>query len=523
MKKQIRNILLALLLLALCAPASLAAPEYLNVEGFPLVKEPVVLKGFGSHSTGNADWNDMIVLDKYEEMTGVKIEWQTIQAHEYPEQLNIRMASGDIPDIFLRAKLSTVDQVKFGMQGLLLPVNNYLEFMPNFAVILEGDPVAKSNATAPDGNIYSLPTINASPASQYNHYKLYINQVWLDKVGLGIPATTEDYYQTLKAFKEQDANDNGAADEIGWTGDNSLKIVQYLMGSWGIFNRGYTKTDFGRGVEYDLDPETGLLRYAYTVPEYKEVLSYLNRLYTEGLIDPEIFTIQSQSANNPAKAAENKIGSCHTNKETDLGADLADQWVFVPQLTGPNGDHLNVYVNCTAMVGMAAIGGNCKYPEAAARWFDYFYSEEGATFIWGGVEGETYEVNDQGKVVRTQKVISKELSMANYTPAANGQFPYCVFEIFDELTPAYQQALEQIKQDQPEEVWAPFMFLSDEQMILDEVLGEVSAYHNEMRSKFISGDESLDNWDAYVAQMQRLGVDQYVEILNTAYARMKAE
>lgn len=522
MKRLLGRLLLVVSIVALVMTPALAGASYLNTEGeFPIVNETVTVTGFGSHSTGNADWNDMIILKLYEEMTGIDVEWQTVQAHAYPEQLTIRMASNDIPDVFLRAKIGPELQVRYGSQGLLRDLNDFEEYMPNFFGLMEQYPEIRSTITAPDGGIYALPLVNVSDFSRYNNYKLYMNKEWLDAVGMPIPTTTEEYYQTLKAFVEKDANGNGEADEIGWTGDTSFKLIKYLMGSWGLLNRGNTNVSFGSSVSYDVDPETGELRYVYDTPQYKEILEYVNMLYTEGLIDQEIFTIQSQSANNPAKAAEDKIGSCLINKETDIGADLAGKWVFVPQLTGPYGDHINVNVNCMAETGQAGIGRDCEYPEAVARMFDYFYSEEGAVFIWGGIEGETYFINDNGKVERTEAIVTQELSMADYSPAANGQFPYAVYEIFANPTEAYAKTLEQVKLDEPEEIWAPFMLTEEEQAIVDSL--EFSPYLNEMQAKFIAGTESFDGWDQFIAQMERLGVTEYMDILNAAYQRTVAK
>ena len=52
-------------------------------------------------------------------------------------------------------------------------------------------------------------------------YKIWINQTWLDNLGLDVPTTTEELYTVLKAFKENDPNGNGIQDEyplVGGTG-----------------------------------------------------------------------------------------------------------------------------------------------------------------------------------------------------------------------------------------------------------------------------------------------------------------
>lgn len=494
-------------------------PDYLNQTGFPIVKEPVEITIFGSHSSSHADWNEMIVLKKYEEMTGVKVKYNTVIANTYIEQLNIVMASGEIPDGFMRAKLSTADQVKYGSQGLLLPINKYMEtYAPNFMKAVS-DPKVLSAISAPDGNIYTFPQIYSGSGARHDNYKMYINKEWLDKFSLDIPQTVDEYYNALKTFKDNDANGNGKADEIGWTGDTSLKIVRFLSGSWGLNNRGFTKTDFGIGVEYDIDPKTGELRIIFLDPMYKEVLAFCNKLYTDGLIDPEIFTITSQAANNPAKAAAGVMGSCLSNRNTDLGIDLADKYVCTPALKGPYGDQIYVNVNAPAAVGMGAVGGKTKYPEAVMRWFDYFYSEEGAAFIKLGFKDETYVELPDGRLDASEAVKKGELKMTNYTPASSGQFPYSMFDKLDVFREDYISAMSMLDKYAPEEVWSPFLFTVEEQNILNSIQTDILKYREEMLSKFIKGDEPLSNWDKYIEQMKKLGSDELYEIYRAAYER----
>ena len=89
----------------------------------------------------------------------------------------------------------------------------------------------------------------------------------------------------LKAFKEEDPNGNGKQDEIPWTASGLGQVMNSLYGAWGLRNRGI---DHGN---VDMDEENGKLRFIPVQPEYREMLEYLNKLYTEGLLDQEIFTM----------------------------------------------------------------------------------------------------------------------------------------------------------------------------------------------------------------------------------------
>ena len=130
---------------------------------------------------------------------------------------------------------------------------------------------------------------------------LWINQDWLDQLGMKEPETTEEFYAYLKAVKETDLNGNGQHDEVPFAATGITGIIDHLKGSWGLGTSGL-------GHKFvDVDPDTGKLRFTKAQPEYKEMLEFLNKLYKEGLLDKEIFTIEGGALN--AKGQEGLLGS----------------------------------------------------------------------------------------------------------------------------------------------------------------------------------------------------------------------
>ena len=106
-----------------------------------------------------------------------------------------------------------IKEAELGAQGYILPLNEYLDNSSvGYAAAFEKLPGLRDYITTPDGNIYSLPNVDGSLHVQYN-MKLWINTTWLENLGLEMPTTTEEFYDVLKAFKEQDANGNGDPDD----------------------------------------------------------------------------------------------------------------------------------------------------------------------------------------------------------------------------------------------------------------------------------------------------------------------
>lgn len=130
--------------------------------------------------------------------------------------------------------------------------------------------------TSSDGNIYAL----AGWWGDINDYVpdyLYIRQDWLDNLGLEMPETVDELYDVLVAFKEQDANGNGNPDdEIPMATKNGIKQLYYLMTGFGYDTNSLWYTD-----------DNGEVHYAAVEDQYKDMLAFLNKCYSEGLISDD--------------------------------------------------------------------------------------------------------------------------------------------------------------------------------------------------------------------------------------------
>jgi len=499
-------------------------PEYLNAEGFPIVKEPITLKGFGEKNVSHADWNEMLVFQEYEKMTNIKIEWNTPPVQGYQEKKNVLLASGDIPDIFYRANLSPTDEVVYGTQGVLIPLNDLIDkYAPNIKALFEKYPEIKKSITQPDGNIYSLPQATDSLATRVQ--KNWINKKWLDNLNLDVPTTIDEYYEVLKAFRDKDPNGNGQKDEIPVTdAGKGNRMFAQLIGSWGLGNKGTS----GVNPPYvDLGPD-GNLRFYPIDPRYKEVLEFINKLYAEGLLDNMVFVLESPEFT--AKGDQGIIGGFFNGNSSEIiGQKYMEDYVAVPALKGPYGDQLWGDVQGTVQAtGTFAITNICKYPEAAIRWIDYFYSEEGVRLLRMGVEGVTYtKLPDGGYQISEDFTnnpdgLSFPQAMGRISPWPGGGVPQFILEEHEKvrLHQSCFDGAEIVKAYLPDEVWK-FTFTAEEIDQLTALQSDIHTYVEEMRVKFVIGEEPLSNWDNYVNTIQKMGLDELMKIYEKAYERWK--
>lgn len=181
--------------------------SYFNKEGYPICDETITVAVAGTYD-GGKDWKETTMIQEIENRFGIKLDCTVYEQEEWPTQLSLMMASDELPDLIIHASISQTDANSYGEEGYFLPINEYLEYMPNLTAVMEEYPQYKAVITAPDGNIYGLPRLEAGDGVEVGlANRQWIKQTWLDNLGLDYPETVEDFYNVLKAFKEEDAVD----------------------------------------------------------------------------------------------------------------------------------------------------------------------------------------------------------------------------------------------------------------------------------------------------------------------------
>src|SRR5690625_1932986 len=129
--------------------------DNLNKEGFPIVDEPIELNFFAGVGTVDNDWNDILLLNEYEQMTNIKIEWEQVSADAREEKRNIALVTDDLPDVFYGTYIPDIDLLKYGERGTFIPLNDLIdEYAPNLKPIFEDYPEIEKSVTMADVNIY---------------------------------------------------------------------------------------------------------------------------------------------------------------------------------------------------------------------------------------------------------------------------------------------------------------------------------------------------------------------------------
>lgn len=493
-----------------------------NQTGFPIVNESITVKGFAAKFFANADWNNIRLWKDYEQKTNIRVQWETVHTETLKEKRNLLLAGNDYPEMFYASAFSRSDLLKYGKQGAFMPLNDLIDkYAPNFKAVMEKYPIIAKGITMPDGNIYGLPTIYDPEFKSVLYGTPWVKQEWLDKLGLKQPETLDDFYAMLKAFKEKDPNGNGQKDEIAWGAVGTAGIVNYLRGSFGLNNHGTSN------INVDTDPETGKIRFIPTDERYKELLQFVNKLYKDGLLEQDIVSVKSTEVD--AKGMQGLLG---VSDSVDPVAIYNQKgYVGLSVLKGPHGDRqYNAYGSPLGNIGMFVLTDKAKHPEAMMRWMDYFYSDEGIKLFFMGWKDETYTEDANGNVDYTDEIknnpkgLNLDQAVGQYLIWPGGYYPGFVKQKFFKGAEGLPTSVENAKKAEPyvlpqDQVWPPFNFTQEEQSELTTIQTDIETYVNEMRDKFITGNESFDNWDQYVAALKKMGVDRYVAIYQSASER----
>ncbi|MGG1554059.1 extracellular solute-binding protein [Paenibacillus ferrarius] len=487
---------------------------------FPLEK-PIDLKIFASTDPQvKKDYNDMQMFKELKKMSNVQVNWTLVSTEQLTEKKNILIASGDLPDAFYgRAVLTDQEVIKLSSQGAIIPLDTLIDkYAPNLKKIFDKRPEYKKLITAPDGHIYSLPTtverdFNAIPST------LFINKKWLDKLGLPMPTTTDQFYATLKAFKEKDPNGNGKADEIplSFLFENSQNGSNSLAGSFGV------KLDDTRN---HLFLDNGKVKYAPAQPEYKNYLQYVSKLYKEKLIDQEVFTQNQNQYFTKIRSKENVIGAFYGYSLASVFGALNPDYVPVPPLKGSNGEMggwLRMPVGLS--IGSFAITSANKNPEVTMKWIDTVYDEKLSFQFESGPFGVTSKENPDGTIEKLP------------TPEGMGAGPFKHSEAPGNgaVTIVLKDMVDRYKDVQADEkrtyynMYDPYatkdvllgtLWTNEDTEKLAPIqldLGGKNGYYSSMFAKFVMDGFNDTDWENHLTQLKKLKIDDYVAMYQKYY------
>jgi len=376
--------------------------------GFPIVKEPVTLSIMTFDFNNGVDPKTTELMKALEKSTNIKLDWTVTTGHA-AANLQAAYAADDLADIISGFYCDIAYQWPYIQQGMVMQLDDLIpKYAPNIAAMFKSQPYTKYMSTAMDGKIYSLPNVLEADDSD-NSTGMLINTKWLKALGLKMPANTTDLVSVLRAFKNGDPNGNGKADEVPMMLHTDLPGEMY--GWFGVSYNSEFPMYLKEGKE---------IAYAPLSEGYKSTLKFAASLANEKLLNTSFIDVDDLTGYSAVvNAAVETVGvvggwnvtafDMDSNRQLNdyayLGALSADGAAFVNNTTG----YPHIWSDKTL------ISSKCKNPEAALRFLDYFYGEEGAMWLAYGPPGDknAWNIKD-GKYVKTLNNCPADMTVSSW-------------------------------------------------------------------------------------------------------------
>ncbi|WP_313638263.1 extracellular solute-binding protein [Paenibacillus sp.] len=488
-----------------------------NSEGEPSTMEgqkEMSLKMIRYEHPSQALRQDTLVLKEIAKKMGVKLQVEGIPQSNYIEKKQVLIGTNNIPDIIL---IDQNDLNQYAKTGVFLNISEYLDQAPNLKKRLEENP--ETNKLLIDGKLYGFPITSQNQLSAGK--APMIRTDLLKKHNLKTPSTFEELYQVLKKLKE------AYPDSTPWTSrgmGSFLDAVALGMGG-------------GYGIYFDYDVKDGSYVYGTSKPSFKEVLTYLNKLYSEKLLDPD-FSVNTQqkwaeklTAGKAFFYFDNNTFAVNYNQALQQ-QDKAAKLELIPYLSNSQGKVRGfAYPKSGWISELYAISSKVKEPAAVVKFYDWLYSDEGIQIANFGVLGETYELVD-GKPKILSSVLDKYKTAADPARALLSELGagYLSLAPHVDETPIVQVSNpdlvrwgEQIDKDPGSKNRAPSLkppFTDDENEKIKQINSKLSPITADV-VKFIMGSKPLSEFDAFAKALNDNGVPELETIYNSALGRVK--
>lgn len=468
----------------------------------------------GAASSLVTNLGDTEMYKELEKQTGVHIDF------EHPLEsgaFNVMLASGEYPDMIENDWSSYPGAERQACEdGILIDLTDMMEeHAPNYLKFLnEQVPEALPWITT-EGRFYTITNLAA-----YDNYTsiggLIIRKDLLDKFGLEVPKTIADWENVLTVFKE-----NGVKYPVSMTSTDMLVYAPF-MGAY----------DVCMGYYQDED----VMKYGYAEPEMKDFVALFSEWYKKGLLDNDVAT--QDATTMQGKISNGEVGAWCGNlndiqkyrlvlQKIDPKAEIVATPYPVLEEGGVNKVVYLDRVDGHTWANQVGITTACKNPEKALEWLDYAFTEKGHMLFNFGIEGKSYNMVD-GEPVYADEIVNNPDGLDFKTALSMYARPnspgYIDERYMDQMysSPAQIEAAkmwsENANKYEQANVWrSRFKFNSEEAGNVNNLTLEFSDYAQENFFKFITGLKPVSEYDAYIEELNKLGVPNVVKIYQDAY------
>ncbi len=487
-----------------------------NLEGLPIAAEPITLTvGVNASSSSfQGEWADLDWIKQIQEVSGITFNFRVYSSNE---DKNLMFTSRDYPDISFNIG-SDKQILDAAMGGDIYALDELIDsYAPTWKAYLEKDDYARKVVTMSDGHIYSLPIVRDEPSNGGLRDQWLIQKTWLDELNLQVPTTTDEFYEVLKAFKENAGTGSIPQDVIPYY---TYGILNNVGGALDMINSfGVRVANERYMVTVDDD---GKVEFNYANEAIKEPLAFIRKLFEEGLIPGECLTDDWDTYITKTRSAPAVVGSYHSYQNPDA---TNTSIVAMGPLDSGNGSQTMIRSQTNHVQrNYFTIYKNCEYPEAAMRLAELIADPDWSIQAMYGMYGDTYLTkNEDGSVT----MLPYEADAQGKDSAPMNRVPFLLTnEMFDTFT--YAEGSAQAQRDNaikdqyskytiPTKNLYPNVMFSTEQVDrLAELKTDIGDYVLTTYSTWMLNGGMEEGWDAYIEQLDKLGLEEYISLLQEA-------
>jgi putative aldouronate transport system substrate-binding protein len=488
----------------------------INATRLPVTEDDVTLVIWQSHnSTVMQELSESEAYQELERRTGVKIEWVYPPVGQETDNFNLRVSSLDLPHIFVRPPAYAGGYHKAVDDGIYIELTEYYDkgWMPNIKWIRENREDINRDFVDDEGRMYYFPMLDIVPTDPWSG--LWVREDWVKELGLELPETIEDWDIMLRKMKEAKGIAPLGLDITRWYG----VATNYMFA--GSYETGYNFINREGKVEFGPINEG-----------YKQFLTLMNKWYTDGLIDPDFATRDSDSYQaNLANGLYGALGLAYgeLGQAKLSGMQQDPNWKLTPVLmpTSYEGQEIHLHQD------NATVRGSKNYfttrilddglEEVAVKWQDYWYSQDGGDLLSYGPEGVSYQWNEEGEVEWIYPRLENDEGLDFWTL-------YPLFKLHEgsylrdsssyEFEPEVFECIE--LWDSQDSSWLMpenISHTAEEDRELSSIMADINTLRDEMTLKFIMGQEPLDKFDDFVETIKGMNIDRAIEIKQAALDR----
>ena len=464
------------------------------------------------------DFAETAFLKEIGEASGVNIEWQPYYNQNWSEQKSLMLASGlsAMPDAFFGSISLNDSDIALNEDFFVELTDLIPEYMPNLSAIFEQDPTMKALCTNADGKIYSLP--KKLPMRPATANEMYINKVWLDELGLAMPTTYEELADVLVKFSESGEG------RYGYISASDVKHdLNNLLLPFGVQT---SRAGNYMGLNADGQPT-----FVPTADNYREAVKWAHELYVNGALDPERFT---QTSDMVRAKIQDEAGSATGivfgwTADAELLGNAVD-YVVAEAVEGPDGNRYvesdPTYLNYGR--NEFVITKNCADPGKLLTWADQFYTDLASLQTYYGSIGDG-KIADNGdgtyEVLLPAADSGINLDTSCWTFSFRDHGPKYMNEAFEAniILPTTEGDGIKLADDAVNAAYVrdtfPVCFYTGEQ--LDEIaflFPDIDNYVKTQYAHWVVDGGVDEEWDAYLAKLDQMGLADYVAIQEAAYA-----